>query len=253
MSKKILVTRPAHQAAPLCHLIEQQGWQAVRFPVIEILATELSRLDQQRIQILEQYQFLFFISANAVHFLLEKMQGKTEVLRATVCVAVGKATLNALSEQGVHKVLSPAAGFNSEAVLKIAELQQLQGQSCLIVRGKGGRELLAETLRARGAQVDYLEVYQRTIPKQETVQIAEDLLNESLAAIVIYSGDALNNLLIMLAKQELQQKMLAVPLIVISQRVQKIAQKMGFKKIIVAEQASDKAMINAILNGEECG
>ena len=249
-TKKVLVTRPVHQSENLCHLIEQQGWQAIRFPVIEIQARELALQDECRIQQLEQYQYVFFVSANAVNFALPLFNGKIQCLKTLVSVAVGKATYTALVKHGIERVLLPAQGFNSEEILAMPELQVLTGQSCLIIRGDGGRELLANTLRERGARVDYLEVYKRVIPDYDAV-LATDLINKSLTAIVIYSGDALRNLVKMLAAEE--EKLLNIPLVVISERVQTLAKNIGFKKIIIADQASDTAMINALLNGEECG
>ena len=251
--KKILVTRPVHQSEALCRLIEEQGWQAIRFPVMDIKARELSTRDDLHIQHIGQYQYLFFVSANAVNFVLPVFNGKIEDLQKISCIAVGKATFKALANHGIGCALVPAKGFNSESILAMPELQVLVDQSCLIVRGEGGRELLAQTLRERGAKVDYLEVYTRVKPCLDTREVETYLLNKSLAAVVIYSGDALHNLVKILAKQEIITNLLNVPLVVISARVQAIAKNIGFKKIIVADQASDAAMINALLNGEECG
>ena len=251
--KNILVTRPVHQSENLCRLIEQQGWHAIRFPVINIQARDLSIQDEQCLQQFEQYQYLFFVSVNAVNFALPLFNGKIHSLQKVSCVAVGKATHTALSAHGIGSALVPVDGFNSESILAMPKLQDLTGQSCLIIRGEGGRELLANALRERGAEVDYLEVYKRVMPCHDNRVIETYLLNKSLAAVVIYSGDALHNLVKMLAKQEIIKNLLNVPLVVISERVQAIAKDIGFKKIIVADQASDTAMINALLNGEECG
>ncbi len=251
--KKILVTRPVHQSDLLCYMIEQQGWQAIHYPVIEIQARELSARDQMHIHNIQQYQYLFFVSANAVNFALPLINGKMETLQKKSCIAVGKATFKALANCGIESALIPANSYNSESILAKPELQSLAGFSCLIIRGEGGRELLAQTLLERGAKVDYLEVYKRVIPCHDNSEVEAYIFNKSLAAIVIYSGDALHNLIKMLAKQDIIKNLLNVPLVVISERVKTIAEKIGFNKIIVADQASDSAMINALLNGEECG
>ena len=251
--KKILVTRSRHQSENLCRLIEQQGWQAIRFPVIDIQAKPLSTEDIERIQSIEQYQHIFFVSVNAVNFALKLFNGKIDCLQKVACVAVGKASYQSLSAYGISNVLVPEQGFNSEAILAMPEIQDLTGLSCLIIRGEGGRELLADSLRERGASVDYLEVYKRVMPTSDSRLIEAYLHHKTLAAILIYSGEALHNLVQMLAKQEIIKNMLNVPLVVISERVQALAKKIGFKNIIVAAEASDAAMMNALLNGEECG
>lgn len=251
---KILVTRPAHQSENMCRLIEQQGWQAIRFPVLEIQARVLSAEDRQRIQEIEQYQQVIFVSVNAINFALPLISGKMESLQKTSCIAVGKASYQALQAQGIQHVLVPQQGFNSEAILAMPEMQDMQGQSCLIVRGVGGRDFLADNLRERGARVDYLEVYKRVIPVADNSGlIGEYLRHKALAAILIYSGDALRNLLQMLAKEDIKKNLLNTPLLVISQRVQELAKKIGFKNIIIADQASDAAMINALMKEEQRG
>ena len=251
--KKILVTRPDHQAENLCKLIEKQGWEAIRFPVIEIQARPLSVQEIRRIQDLDQYQQIFFVSANAVNFALQRMQDKMESLQKISCIAVGNASYKALSLSGLNNVIKPEQGFNSEAILAMPEMQHMHDKSCLIIRGEGGRELLADSLRERGARVDYLEVYKRVMPQPDSRLIVEYLHQKALAAIFIYSGDALRNLVKILACEDINKNLLNTPVVVISRRVQAIAKKIGFKKIIIADEASDAAMLNALLNGEECG
>ena len=253
MGRKILVTRPDHQAEKLCRLIEQQGWQAIRFPVIEIQAQVLSAQDKQRIQEIEQYTHIFFVSVNAINFALPLISGKMDRLQKVSCIAVGKASYQALKAHGVKDVLVPEQEFNSEAILAMPEMQALRGQSCLIIRGTGGREFLADNLRERGARVDYLQVYKRVMPVSDSRLVGEYLRHKALSAILIYSGDALRNLLQMLAKEDINKNLLNTPVAVISQRVLELAKKIGFKNIIIADEVSDAAMINALLKEEERG
>jgi uroporphyrinogen-III synthase len=159
-----------------------------------------------------------------------------------------------LTAYGIHSAIVPANASNTEAVLEMPEFQLLNNKNCLIIRGVGGRELLANTLRSRGAFVDYLELYQRVLPTPKGSSLIKSyMLNNVFAAIFIYSTDALRHLMKILAKDNIKKNLLAIPLIVISDRVSVVAEQVGFKKIIVANEASDQAMINALLNGEECG
>lgn len=251
--KKILVTRPHHQAENICRLIEKQGWEAMRFPTIEIQARSLSAQEIERIQNINHYQQVFFVSANAVNFAFQLMNNKIECLHKISCFAMGKASYQALIRYGLSHAVVPQQGFNSEAMLALPETQNIHGQFCLIIKGDGGRELLADGLRKRGAKVDYLQVYKRVTPKVDSYLISEHLHHQALNAILIYSGDALQNLVQMLANEETNKNLLNTPVVVISQRVQSLAKKIGFKKIIIADETSDIAMMNVLLNGEECG
>jgi len=158
-----------------------------------------------------------------------------------------------LTDNGINQVLLPKEGFNSESVLELPECKNVSGSRCLIVRGDSGRELLATTLRERGAKVDYVAVYKKLLPIQSSAEVCKYLRNKELSALFIYSAVALKNLLLLLAEDKVKEYLLATPLVVISRRVYLAAKEVGFKQVIIAAEASDAAMVNALLNGESCG
>ena len=246
----ILVTRPQHQAESLCQLIEQQGWNAVRFPTLEIEEVDYNEIRRQ-IAAIAQYDWLIFISSNAVNFALKANNGKIDSFRHCSIAAVGKATEKILLDAGLTVDLLPEANFNTEGLLATDEMKQIAGQSCLIVRGVGGREELAQTLKRRGAKVDYLEVYKRVVPLDNKVDVADMLQRDVLNAITITSGDALKHLLLMV-DNKCHPKLTALPLVVISERIKQLAKKYKFKQIAVAESPCDAAIIKMI-NGECSG
>jgi len=251
--KKVLVTRPKHQVAKLNQLILANSGISVNFPVIDIQESPLSDIERLCLQKIESFDYVFFISVNAVNFALQAINGKIDRLQKTKVVAVGKATADALIEKGITQVLTPEQGFNSEAILMMTEFQSLANTRCLIFRGDGGRELLATKLKERGAQVDYIEVYQKLSTKPDTKDVSQYLLNNELAAVLIYSVVSLNKLMALLTEDSIKKKLLTTPIVVISQRVYLAAKENGFTQIIIAAEASDAAMVNALLNGEACG
>ncbi len=254
---KILVTRPLPQAKKLALLIEQEGGEAVIFPTLAIKALSNSNAIISQLEKLSGYDWLIFISANAVNFAQQANKGKTSCFKPVKIAAIGKATAKALENIGLAVDLTPDTGFNSEALLLMPELQSIEGQKVLIVRGQGGRETLAKTLEQRGATVHYLEVYKRSQPKTNDDTVIINLLKQKkLNAITITSGDALNNLMSLLAGRIIAPLILGVPLIVISTRIKEIAVEIGFKHVLVSASPADIAIIKTVTtvcNGEDCG
>jgi uroporphyrinogen-III synthase len=242
----VLVTRPAHQAENLSSLIEERGGVAVRFPTLAIVALDDSCAIQNTLAHMDRYQWLIFISANAVtmHGYYSGSDKMIEVKSVRIA-AIGKATAQALAMAGLPVDLVPESGYNSEALLAMPQMQQMNGQCCLIVRGEGGREELASTLRSRGANVDYLDVYKRIIPGIDCTQVCMLLVRDKLDVITVTSGESLQNLLIILEEKH-YQRLLKVPLVVVSNRIRQIAADMGFIRIAVADSPSDEAILETV-------
>ena len=241
----VLVTRPIHQADTLCALIEQQGGQAIRFPTLDIVAIDNGKLSQQLVT-MNEWDWLVFISSNAVNFALLANNGKIDAFKESAIAAVGKATAKALHSAGLNVDLLPETHFNTEGLLATDEMKQVNGKKCLIIRGLGGRERLANQLQERGAKVEYMEVYKREIPKVDNMDVNNMLKKQMFDVITITSGDALKNLMIMV-NSELSGILKAVPLIVISNRIKQLAEKIGFETIVVTDSPSDAAIIKTVV------
>jgi uroporphyrinogen-III synthase len=242
----VLVTRPAHQAENLSRLVEERGGVAVRFPTLAILALDTSCTIQNTLAHLDRYQWLVFISANAVTMHSYYSDGvKIKQFKPVRIAAIGQATAQALALAGLPIDLVPESGYNSEALLAMPQMQQINGQRYLIVRGEGGREELATTLRSRGANVEYLDVYKRIVPEIDSSQVSLLLAQNKLNVITLTSGEALHNLLIMLEEKH-HQRLFEVPLVVISNRIRQIAADMGFKRIAVTNSPSDVAVLETV-------
>ena len=242
----VLVTRPSQQSENLSRLIDALNGVAVRFPTLAIVPLDDSRHIQNTLAHLDKYQWLVFISANAV-----TMHGyysdsdKIKKFKSTRIAAIGKATKDALMLAGLAVDLVPESPYNSEALLARPEMQDVKGQRFLIVRGQGGLDDLANILRSRGADVDYLDLYKRIIPSENCSQVIFLIEQNKLDVITITSGEALQNLFIMLEKKY-HQLLLEIPLIVVSHRIRQIAADIGFKKIAVTNSPSDGAILEKV-------
>ncbi|MEQ1560949.1 MAG: uroporphyrinogen-III synthase [Methyloglobulus sp.] len=242
----ILVARPAHQAAYLCQLIEQQGGTPVRFPTLEIVGVDNENPATFVHDNLSNPHWLIFTSANAVNFALKANGGKIVRLNGAQIAAIGKATAKELEVAGLQVTMIPKDGYDSEALLAMPEMQHVNGQDIWIVRGQGGREELANVLRNRGAKVEYWEVYQRVMPNFDNAYVLALLKENRLSGIVITSCEALQNLMKMIG-ESYQGCLVAIPLVVISERISDFAAKMGFMRIAVTENPSDPAILNTLI------
>jgi uroporphyrinogen-III synthase len=153
----VLVTRPEHQATPLCRLLESAGALALRLPVIDIRpAADLSGIRLEAGPI-EAFDLVIFTSANAVRFGSALLDKGRDVMLA----AIGPATARALGEAGYRVAVMPSGGFDSESLLLHPLLAHLAGRRVLLMKGMDGRDLLETRLTERGAQVVVADVYKR--------------------------------------------------------------------------------------------
>jgi uroporphyrinogen-III synthase len=242
---KILVTRPERQADNFCRLIEAAGGEAVRFPTLEIQALSPPANVFKDAEHLGRFDWLVFVSANAVYFALKACDNALSVPAHTKVAAIGRATASALEESGVPVNLEPEGRFDSEAFLDLAPMQQVAGLRFLIIRGEGGRELLADTLQQRGAHVIYAEVYRRLRPKVDIASHLTSWRSRGIDAVTIFSGESLVNFIAMLGDNGLGWAQ-EIPLVVAGARIAAQARQEGFDKVILASNATDWALFKAL-------
>lgn len=237
----VLITRPSHQATGLSALIESHHGVAVVFPALEILSP---RDIHQPLTVLQQAKgIMIFVSPNAVSFAF-KILGDRPLPQGLMLAAVGKGTANALAAAGYRVDLLPTQQYDSEGLLALPALQQVSGQQIVIVRGEGGRPLLGDGLRERGAQVVYAEVYRRACPEVDPTSLLNRWRRE-IKVVVATSNEVLINLQRMLGQSGwplLQQ----TPLLVISERMRERAEALGFVSILLAENAGDQAILKCL-------
>lgn len=218
----------------------------MRLPLLEIAPVGQDAPAVELLRRPDHWDWLVFISANAVRCALDLVGGALPALARTRVAAVGAATARALATAGIQVDLIPKAQFNSESLLAAPEMAEMAGRRVLIVRGEGGRELLADTLRARGAELAYAEVYRRRRAPVEASALAALWGNGGIGLAVVTSGEVLDHLMEILGEAGAAFAT-GTPLAVIGARVGQLARERGWRRVIVAEQASDAELAAAIV------
>lgn len=241
----VLVTRPQHQSRPLCRMIADHGGHSISFPVIDIVPPENIETAVNLIKRLEEFDLAIFISANAVEQ-ADKLVRQIHHWPAQLKLAViGRSSAAALQSCGLRADIVPTRDFNSEALLALPAMQDVKDRRIVIFRGQGGRELLASELAARGARVDYAEVYRRQRPHQDLESIQDELA--AIDAVIVASNESLQNLYDMAGTRR-RDWLLSRALVVISQRAAEQAHRLGFNSTItVADEASNEGLLTALI------
>jgi uroporphyrinogen-III synthase len=148
-----------------------------------------------------------------------------------------------LEHAGHTRVLVPAAGADSEALLAMPQLADMAGKRILIFRGEGGRELLGDALAARGASVAFAQCYRRTRPQTDFGPLLAGW--NGVDAVTIFSAEALHNLFLMLGDAGVQRLRIA-PVFVAHPRIAGEAAKHGVRTVEVAGPG-DEEMVGGLV------
>jgi uroporphyrinogen-III synthase len=226
----VLVTRPEGQSASLCQKIKQNGHKAYAIPMLTI-----TPLVPNELQLSDCF---IFLSVNAVRYL-----PIIELPKQAQVFAIGRATHHALIERGIAATATPRQAC-SEGLLALDCLQDVAGKVVTVVSGVGGRDLLFNELTDRGARCHRLEVYERC-PSDVGAELNVLLSSVTLTHVMISSVEGLECFVLLM--KDHPQKLQAMTLIVISQRVAERAKALGVKaKVVVSDEASDDGFCRAL-------
>jgi uroporphyrinogen-III synthase len=239
----IAITRPIDQAKKLAALITEAGGTAILFPLIEITPLKDYSQFEAVISKIETYDWAIFISSNAVQNGMPRLV-KKGIPPNLKFAAIGSVTASELQSFGVKEVLTPKDRFDSESLLALPEMHAVKNKKVMIFRGVGGREVLAETLKTRGAQVTFAECYQRENPQTNSDILAQLWRDKKLHSIVVTSSEAMRHLLDLAGDADWLKN---VTLFVNHARIAELPLQMGFK-VLVVDTLGDEAMLKILLN-----
>lgn len=246
----VLVTRSDEAGALLCEKIEAEGGGALHYPTLAFAPPPSLAAYQAAMAELYQQAWLIFISPQAVSATLPELLALWPHLASRVKVAcVGGATAQALQAAGIQTAICPDSDWSSEGLLNMEVFQWVQGVNIAIIRGEGGREKIDRILNDRGANVLPVIAYRRVIPR-----ISDAMQTAVMAAIsakeidiVIATSFSSVEHLKQMVDQTAWPVLQTTPISVMSERVQLLAQEVGFQNVWVNQSASDEAIISLLV------
>lgn len=239
-----MVTRPAPQAAHLAELIRAAGGNPIVFPAIEIVAVEDPRSLNSLIDRLDEFDLAIFISPSAVHMAMNMIKARRQLPPRLKLAAIGSGGVRELGNFGLTGVIAPAGRFDSEALLELPELQEIAGRRIAIFRGDGGREMLGDTLAARGARIEYAECYRRVRPQADAAPLLAAWERDELHGVAVTSSEALRNLFDLVGERG-RPWLRKTPLFVSHPRIEQAARELGAVTPVLTGQG-DEGMLNGM-------
>lgn len=240
----VLNPRPLAQADALSEALRAAGARVLALPLLDITPLPLSATSRAALMDLDRFDGVIVVSANAARFAVEVIRDCWPQWPVGVkLLAVGEATAQALD--GLDAAVITPATETSEGLLALPALQAVTGQRWLLLRGEDGRELLPDTLRARGAEVTVLPLYRRGLPAEAATQWA--------ACAQRPDAVLLSSAMIWSHWQQVAGQQATAPLLVtVSARLQAQVQATGAPRVLDAGGASPAHWLDA-LHRWRCG
>lgn len=243
----ILITRPNPAGQALAQRLNNAGRKAFQAPLIEIAAGRELPLLETKLNKLRSGDCLFLLSKNAVSYANWQLNQLQQSWPDTLFYyGIGPSTASKFQSLSGLTVSYPEQGETSEDLLTLPALHQVQNKRILLLRGNGGRDLLATVLRQRGAIVDECECYQRLFIDYSSETFSAQWENAQIDTLVVTSGEMLQQLFELVAKPK-KAWLLHCHLIVVSERLATIAEALGWKNITVADSANNDALFRALI------
>ena len=246
--KRILITRARTQAKPLVQAIDALGGEVVEFPTIEIRPPDTYGPLDQAIEQIKIYDWLIFTSANGVERFLarfEKLEKNLADLAGIEIATIGPETAKRLEAAGISPGFVPQL-YQAEGILETLAGKTLQGKKILIPRAAKARDILPETLRRQGAQVDVVVAYQTVLPQVDVPALCRVLSEGGIDMVTFTSSSTASNFAVMLSGQDLPRILARIAIACIGPITKKTVEDLGLRADVVAAEFTIPGLVSAI-------
>ena len=245
--KTFVITRAEAQADSFIHMLEERGAEAYLYSSIKIVPpSDWDPMDRS-LEKLSDYDGLIFTSVNGVHFFAQRLREKNKDIRELKGVriyAIGPKTEQAVRDLNIGVDTVPES-YVAESLIECIGKDNVQDKNFLLPRATVAREILPNTLRQMGANIDVVPAYQTITPQKFDSNFLKRLDEGSIDVITFTSSSTVTNFLNRLGMEH-HDKLHSVTIACIGPITRKTAEDHGLKVSIVPNQYTIDGLILAI-------
>ena len=191
------------------------------------------------------------MSTNAVHYFFKGLEAHQITWPESITVlAIGQTTANSIKQYHQGHLYQPTIA-DSEHLLQLESVQQIAGQTVLLITGRDSRPLIATTLHKKGASVYPIPVYQRLAPEKNLDFTQSLWQDDAIDVVLLLSQEATANLLTLFAEKA-KAWMVSKPCVVISPRLAKAAHAAGFQTVITTTYTNLLTTLASMAHDQGC-
>jgi len=247
--RTIAVTRPREQAAPFVDALREQGARVIQAPAIALRPPRSWSALDRALGHLRDFDGLIFTSANGVGRFFARLRHRSidvRDLEGVQVIAIGPATAAAVEERGLRVAMVPE-DYRAEGIIETLRRVDLRGYRVLIPRAEVAREILPETLRRRGAEVEVVPVY-RTVPERAGLaEIRAALRRGRLDLLTFTSSSTVTSFARMFQDRRVGRRLRQVPAGVIGPITAATARREGFRVVVMPRGSTAPDLVRAIV------
>jgi|SRR5690625_2677226 len=247
--KKVLITREKQQAKVFAEKVLRYGGIPVEVPLLKITCKDRAE-DRWAFQSLSKYKWIFFTSANGVHYffqLAKKYHVHQNLFKNIKLAAVGHKTEKALETHGLTADFIPTI-YNAAHMADEFFMRFPDEDPFLLVRGNRSRNVLPEAFSKIGATFDMIEVYETVYNEEATEDLNKALVEHQFDFITFTSPSTVD------AFMKLQKDRLAIEksgrtiFVCIGSTTEQRAKEVGFHHTLSPREFTIEGMLDCMQN-----
>ena len=250
--RRIVVTRSREQAGELIDMLEERGAEAIPAPTIRIAPPEDSEPLDRACASAGSFDWIVFTSGNGVDHFMRRLLALADVreLKGVRLCAIGPSTASRLQRYGIRVDLMPPE-FRAEAIIQaLEELGPVAGQRFLLPRADIARDVLADELRAAGADVVDVTTYRTVMgaaDRDSDYDVYRMLLDRQIDAVTFTSASTVRNFATIFGQEQAADLLRTTVVASIGPVTAEAAQQLGIRTTVMPERYTIPDFVDALV------